>query len=351
MQLNTSGNGNTAMGYASLIQNTTGYDNVAIGRDAARNNRGVYGSRNTAIGASALFYTTNSQYNTAVGFAAGQSYDLGWNNTILGANCGGSFAGQYNIIAIGQGVVCPDNSTTRIGNSATWSIGGYASWTNFSDGRYKKEVTENVKGLDFIMKLRPVTYHLDISGASKQSKENSGMEWNDQIKSSIEEKQKVAYTGFVAQEVEAAAKAAGYEFSGVDKPRNENGFYGLRYSEFVVPLVKAVQEQQEIINQLQKRIAELEKKSGNYHNPDALKIAPNPSNTRIMVNIISENASPAFIKIFDGKGALVKTQQANLATGNNQVSIDIAHFAKGVYNVTAEWNNGQEKKTAQLIKQ
>jgi hypothetical protein len=38
----------------------------------------------------------------------------------------------------------------------------------------------------------------------------------------------------------------------VDKPKNENDMYGLRYSEFVVPLVKAVQEQQQMINDLKK---------------------------------------------------------------------------------------------------
>ena len=39
----------------------------------------------------------------------------------------------------------------------------------------------------------------------------------------------------------------GYDFSGVDKPKNDKDFYGLRYAEFTVPLVKAVQEQQQII--------------------------------------------------------------------------------------------------------
>ena len=49
-------------------------------------------------------------------------------------------------------------------------------------------------------------------------------------------------TGFIAQEVEAAAKNIGYDFSGVDAPKNEKDMYGLRYAEIVVPLVKAVQE-------------------------------------------------------------------------------------------------------------
>jgi hypothetical protein len=50
------------------------------------------------------------------------------------------------------------------------------------------------------------------------------------------------YSGFIAQEVESAAISLGYDFSGVDSPETPNGFYGLRYAEFTVPLVKAVQE-------------------------------------------------------------------------------------------------------------
>ena len=55
-------------------------------------------------------------------------------------------------------------------------------------------------------------------------------------------KESIRQSGFIAQEVEQAALNVNYEFSGVDAPKNENDFYGLRYAEFVVPLVKAVQE-------------------------------------------------------------------------------------------------------------
>ncbi len=60
-----------------------------------------------------------------------------------------------------------DVNQTRIGNSSTTSTGGYTNWTNISDGRYKKNVDEDgVVGLDFILKLRPVTYNLDVTGIS-----------------------------------------------------------------------------------------------------------------------------------------------------------------------------------------
>ena len=70
--------------------------------------------------------------------------------------------------------------------------------------------------------------------------------------------EEMVQTGFIAQEVEQAAQQTGYHFSGIDKPKNENDLYGLRYAEFVVPLVKAVQEQQALIEKLSKKVETLE---------------------------------------------------------------------------------------------
>ena len=74
------------------------------------------------------------------------------------------------------------------------------------------------------------------------------------------ERQKAAelQTGFIAQEVEQAARSVGFDFHGVDKPKNENDHYGLRYAEFVVPLVKAVQEQQKMIENLKEKVEKQE---------------------------------------------------------------------------------------------
>lgn len=349
---NTTGTNNTAMGASALESNGTGSHNTAIGVSALRAQNSSLGYANTAVGSNALNGTYGSQNNTAVGYFAGWYYDLGWNNTIVGALANGSFSGQYNMVAIGQGTVCPDNSTARIGNTATWSIGGYANWSNFSDGRYKKDIQENVKGLDFIMKLRPVTYHLDLMAASKKSKENGGYEWDDKMKKAIAEKEKVVYSGFVAQEVEQVAKETGYDFSGVDKPGNEHAFYGLRYAEFVVPLVKAVQEQQQMIDQLEERLTELEKNARNNNSGnEALSIYPNPSRNQLRVNIIAGNGSMASIKLFDSKGALVKQQSINLTQGRNNLDIDIKNLPAGAYHLAAEWDNGQVKKTVKMVKQ
>jgi len=60
-------------------------------------------------------------------------------------------------------------------------------------------------------------------------------------------------SGFLAQDVETAASEIGYDFSGVYKPKN-GGLYGLQYSAFVMPLVKAVQELSTENNTLKARL-------------------------------------------------------------------------------------------------
>jgi hypothetical protein len=138
-----------------------------------------------------------------------------------------------NSTAVGSASRMTASNQVRVGASTVTSIGGYANWTNVSDGRYKQHIKENVPGLAFINALTPITYTLDVNGISKFLHEEN---------TSGDEKSKIVYTGFIAQDVEAAAQTLGYDFSGVDKPENENSLYGLRYAEFVVPLVKAVQE-------------------------------------------------------------------------------------------------------------
>ncbi|MBL0356940.1 MAG: tail fiber domain-containing protein [Chitinophagaceae bacterium] len=254
---NQTGSENIASGYRSLEFNVGGNANISLGRLALYSNTESY---NAAIGESALAFTTASQYNVAVGHSAGSAFDNGYNNVFVGANTETNGAGYFNVIALGQAVTCTAPSQARIGNAATNSIGGYANWSNISDGRYKKDVNENVPGIDFIMQLRPVTYHLNVSSLSKKLNEGRGRQLDKYSLLAIADKEKILQTGFVAQEVEATANKMGYDFSGVDKPKNENDLYALRYAEFVVPLVKAMQEQQLTIDLLKRQNSVLERK-------------------------------------------------------------------------------------------
>jgi trimeric autotransporter adhesin len=157
-----------------------------------------------------------------------------------------------NATAIGNGAIVDASNKVRIGNSAVTVIEGQVPFTTPSDGRFKFNVQEDVKGLDFIMQLRPVTYQFDVKRFDAQlgQKNTDNAAYNDA--------ELLRRTGFIAQEVEKAAVSTGYNFSGVIKPVKQGDHYSLSYDSFVVPLVKAVQEQQQVIDSQNKKIADLQ---------------------------------------------------------------------------------------------
>ena len=236
---NTTGNENTALGYQAHIANTTGI-------------------QNTAVGFHTLYGTTQSWGNTAVGWQAGATYNNGYYNTFLGSETDASAADIFNSTAIGRGAIVTAASQVRVGNSFVNSIGGFANWSNISDGRFKKNLKDDVSGLPFIMKLHPVTYNLDVTTLNEKLHEGKKIALTQSDAKLIAAREKFRYSGFVAQDVEKAAKEIGYDFSGVDAPKNDKDVYSLRYSDFVVPLVKAVQEQQQIIESQNKKIDQLQ---------------------------------------------------------------------------------------------
>ena len=267
---------NTAVGYRALEDNVGGQENTAIGAEAmlhfnvasgdTRNTAigfaamqdATSGSFNTALGSFALEQTLTSDENVAIGGGTMRNFDYGNANTGVGRNAEGNAASQTNSTALGHDSLFTASNQVRIGNTAITSIGGHAAWSNLSDGRFKRDVAEDVPGLEFIQALRPVSYTVDpraVNGFLAPHRSD----YTAEDEAAFDAKSRILETGFIAQEVEAAAADLGYDFSGVDAPKNERDAYGLRYATFVVPLVKAVQEQQVLIDELRSELAELRK--------------------------------------------------------------------------------------------
>jgi hypothetical protein len=235
---NTSGGYNTCAGVLSGYSNT-GYDNTFFGYSSGYNNTG---HANTAIGKNSGLTTTSGVGNTALGY---------------GADVAAACSTFTNMTAIGYNTVVSVAATGNyvgVGNTSVGSIQGQVGFGTYSDSRIKNTVKENVPGLAFINLLRPVTYHYDIHKENSilgypMKKDSTGKNigidttyWKGKYE--IEKKQ---FSGFIAQEVDSAAKQIGYDFSGVDK----NGtLMSLRYAEFAVPLVKAVQELSKTVDSL-----------------------------------------------------------------------------------------------------
>ena len=238
-------NDNIAIGSETLINDTSGFDNIAAGRASLYSISNGY--QNTAVGSSSLFNMVSGYNNCAFGYHAGY-YHKGSNNTFLGAYANPG-ADITNSAAIGFGATVTASNQVRIGNSSVTNIGGQNGWFTISDARVKKNIKDDVPGLLFINKLKPVTYNLSLDAFDditkpqpfKDAKGNVIAPTNEDVEAR-KAKEKIVYTGLLAQDVEKVAKETGYNFSGVDAAKNDQDVYSICYSDFVMPLIKAVQE-------------------------------------------------------------------------------------------------------------
>ncbi len=356
---NTTGTKNTAHGYQSLYNSATGFNNTAIGyqtlagstggaNNTANGYQALYsasGFFNTGIGMKALYSNTFGAYNTAVGAWALQRNISGFYNVAIGYDAGTSSSFD-NTVSIGNvGWANGYHNQAFIGNASTGWIGGWVGWSVYSDARIKTKITEDVKGLDFITRLRPVTYYKSIKAAMQISGNKETDDYPHKY-----DAEKIQVSGFLAQEVEKAAQESGYNFNGVTKPRTKEDLYSLSYEMFVVPLVKGMQEQQAIIEKLQERIEMLEKKLSNPLSPNntSFSLSPNPASDYSILNSTNANAGAKSVVLYNSAGAAVWAQN-NLTNSSNTIRIPLKEFAGGVYLLKIQTNEGWQ--TLKLIKQ
>jgi hypothetical protein len=255
----TIGSFNVALGYTSLGATTEGNSNVAVGDASLSTN--ITGSENTAVGQGALSSTTASN-NTAVGKSAGDSLTTGSQNTIIGAGADAYAVDTVRTITIGYntiGVQAGDGGVSDIATIGTSNgsdrifneFDTNATWTRVSDERYKEEIQDNNDcGLDFINDLRPVTF----KWKPKSEIPNTFPDYDETA--TTRKKDKKMY-GLIAQEVKASLDKFNItEFGGWETIDGE--IQAIGQSMFVYPLIKAIQEQQALIESLTARIETLE---------------------------------------------------------------------------------------------
>jgi trimeric autotransporter adhesin len=309
LQQNTTASNNSAFGEYALKENTTGQYNSAFGRDALRlnttasNNTAVgyqagytntTGVNDTFIGWSAGYSNTTGDENTFVGNYAGYSVTTGSKNTILGrynGNQGGldiRTASNYIVLSDGDGnprgifdgsgnflvgrtsvigtekfnvtsasteVAFFQNSSNTSGysgirsqigssNTSTWHFRGETrGYTNYylygngttsysSDIRLKKNVQTARGYLEDLNKLRVVKYQWKGEDPDCQQVE----------------------LGLIAQEVEEV-------FPNLIQEHEVEGVGNMKHiKQSVLPfmMLKAIQEQQAIIESLTARVSALE---------------------------------------------------------------------------------------------
>jgi hypothetical protein len=206
----------------------------------------------------ALFSNTDGDNNTALGLSTLSVNTTGNGNTGLGYNADVSVGNLSNATAIGNGATVNASNKIRLGNSSVTVIEGQVAYTT-SDGRFKQNIRDNVPGLDFITSLKPYTYQYKSYDMERFMNQQNPDRQAKLRKSDFAEAESMVHMGFIAQDVEKLVKEKGYNLSVVHAPANPTDNYSIAYGELVVPLVKAVQEQQAMLQAQQKKIEELTK--------------------------------------------------------------------------------------------
>ena len=234
MYSNTTGYNNTAVGYQVLYNSTTAWMNTAMGTQSMFNN--LTGNNNSAFGYYSLYSNQTGLRNTAVGYNSLYGNISGNENTAVGNQSLNNLTAGNNNIGIGSDAQVPNNTGSnqiRLGNTAITYAGVQVAWTVTSDRKWKENIKDSDLGLDFITKLKPVSY----------------LRKNDESK-------KNEY-GFIAQDVEEVLKETGSENSGIIS-KDDNGNYEMRYNDLFAPMVKAMQELKAENDELKRKLTEYE---------------------------------------------------------------------------------------------
>jgi hypothetical protein len=329
----------------------------------------------------ALWYNTTGSNNVASGTFALYSNTTGSLNTALGYGADVASGDLANATALGNGAIVNASNKAVIGNTSVTVIGGEVGWSSFSDGRFKSNIKNNVPGLEFIKKLKPVTYNLELQKFDKfLGKKDSLIKANAADYAKGEKK---IHTGFVAQDVEKVAQELKYDFDGVNHPQNDKDNYSLVYADFVPSLVKAVQELSTQNDSLMQENADLRKQFADLRalvlsvqqkqescspcgtgsassvqtntafitDADAVSLQqniPNPFNNTTIINYtLPQTYSSAKIIVVDKNGKMLKEINVT-GSGKGSLKLEAATLSSGAYHYSL-YVNGRLIDTKQMV--
>lgn len=224
-----------------------------------------------------------------------------------------------------------DNSYTLGSSSLRWKeIFCVNNIINTSDINEKTNIQDLKYGIDDVMKLRPVTYNW---------KENDNG----------------TRIGFIAQELEQVIG---------EVVVNDEGKYGVRYTEIIPVLVSAIQEQHQIIEELQAKLKQLEANQGSQPSKspsDASNDAansqagyleqnsPNPSEANTVIKLyVSTGVVSSSLRIYDMTGKEIKVFQITTKGEETKITINKGDLPAGMYMYTL-LADGKEVDTKKMI--
>jgi hypothetical protein len=195
--------------------------------------------------------------------------------TILdGGNVGIGTAEPNQKLTVAGHITPSSNNTYDIGTSSYKWDDIYATngTIQTSDANTKDNVEDSDLGLDFIKALKPVKYKWkDYIQTIEEEQpktdkdgnviQHDGISETEIVEKQIERTFTRPHYGLIAQDIEQLMVDKGInDFAGFIKSERDDKSvsYGLRYHEFIAPIIKAIQEQQLQIDDLIKRVEKLE---------------------------------------------------------------------------------------------
>ena len=240
----------------------------ASGNDGGENTIAM--TQCTAVGAYAGSNWGSNNSNTAIGYQAGM-FTMSGNNPTYWGN--GDF--YQNVTCLGANSMVSNSNQVQLGGPGTIPY-AYTALSIRSDARDKTDIRSSQLGLDFLLKLRPVEFrwdkrdlYLDTEIISVPSGEkykhtdiNGIVTYKDRYvpKSTYSFAEKDGsrsgtrfHQGLIAQEVKSVMDEMGIDFSGYQDHSFNGGkdVLTLAYESLIPPLIKAIQELNERIKQLE----------------------------------------------------------------------------------------------------
>jgi hypothetical protein len=224
---------NTAVGYYTMQAFSFGLNNTAVGFEALTGGDTgppAGGDENTAIGSGALRNNSSGSGNVAIGFEAGKN-SSGDDKLYIHNSDAGDFSLIYGDFDSAELTI---NGKLRVTQGIYGNVYDPNGWP--SDVRYKKNVKTISNSLEKVLKLRGVYYDWRKDEFPREH-------FNDRKQ-----------IGVIAQEMEKVIP----EVVHID----EDGYRSVEYSKLTSILINAIQEQQEMINELKEEIGKLKDQKG-----------------------------------------------------------------------------------------
>jgi hypothetical protein len=295
LQYNTTASNNTAVGYQAGYSNTTGFSNTFVGYQAGytTNRTDSLSGRNVFVGEAAGYANTTGRWNSFFGHYSGSAMTTGSSNTIIGRYDGNQngldirTASNYIVLSDGDG-----NPRGIFDSSGNFNAGGTAEFgarissiARSTGGRtlYLSKATGDTT--DYFLVADTVTVNrllIDGTGTVNNATGTYGTISDIKLKENVvdatsklddvmalkvrnfnykiepDNKQ----LGFIAQEIEQIFPTLVAEHKDTDKNGNDLGTItkSVKTSILIPILVKAMQEQQALIESLTARLTALESK-------------------------------------------------------------------------------------------